>query len=210
MKFTIENLHHKIEDFLGDDNVTFHFDIHISEPEEFLIKNYPFHYHELTHYLQEANPALHAYLSKIRKDIGGWGPKENKIFEALEPDTLNEVYKYVEECLLKRDWQLVYEREQKWKKMALEAKVEEHKKIEKVFDDLSEGMPNASMMQRKFYRFAETVEKQIQATAVDIYPELMNGNAEQMDEFRYLFSREVSSMHERLSKHLESIRKANT
>ena len=67
---------------------------------------------------------------------------------------------------------------------------------------LDEKLPDFRTAQNRYFKFCETVEKQIRQTAAEVYPELVDGDAEQLQEFKYLFVRDIQAMHERIEKML--------
>ena len=54
--------------------------------------------------------------------------------------------------------------------------------------------------QKRYFKFCETVEKQVRASAMEVYPELMDLPAEQLKEFKYLFVSEIQNMHSKVEK----------
>src|SRR3989442_15786080 len=99
MKYTISNLHYTVSD-MDDDVINFNYDVHITEPEEMFIEDYYLHYSFFTEHLKNKHPEFYKYIDSVRDGIDGWGPCERRMMEALEEESVKQLFAYVEEYLL--------------------------------------------------------------------------------------------------------------
>ncbi len=198
MRYTIQNISHEVHD-LDDDCIYFRFDIHFTEHEELTVIKYFESFSSLFYYIRDKHPDFHAYLQSVRGSIDGWGPCEPRILEAMGEEALQQLYNYLEEFMLCTDWvPELYELEKRRRSESVQEQIKTKKGADKVVASL--GM-NAGLMkyeQKRYYRFCETVEKQIRQTAAEVYPELVDGDAEQLKEFKHMFVRDIQSMHSRI------------
>jgi len=116
-------------------------------------------------------------------------------------EAMQQIYGYLKEYLLFCDWMegLFYHQ----KKMQSGSPQEQQKIQEEasvVFKDLSEGVPDMKRAQSRYIRFCETVEKKIRQTALEVYPEIADLEPEQLKKMKYLFSDDIRSMQEKISK----------
>ena len=202
MRYTIHNISHRSHP-LDEHYVDFHFDVHFTEPEERRVKNYFYGYGQLMHYLRKNYPDFAKYLESVRTSIDAWGPCEHRIMQEMGDEALEQLYQYLEEYLLQADWiPQLFEMEKIRRSQPPQQQINTQKAAEKVFTDLDSHRISMQFSQRKYYKFCETVEKQIRQTAVEVYPELMECNPEQIKEFKYLFVSEIQAMQSKIEKHL--------
>jgi len=203
MKFTISNFHHKKDGFLGEDTITFYFDLQFTEPEPLLVPNYFLHLHMVKDYLEKAHPEFYSYLESVRKNLDHWGPCEGRTLDALEDEALKQLYAYAEEYLYQCNWmEKEYARHLEQSKQPPQVQQQHQEKVIKLLNKLDEGQPAIINETKRYYDFCETVERKIRDTAMKSYPEIANFDGEALKEFKYLFVRDIQSMHERLEKFL--------
>jgi hypothetical protein len=199
MKYTIHNICHRPHD-LDDSHIYFQFDIQFTEPEN-LVMSYHQDYNSLSFYIQSDHPDYYAYLQKVREGIDGWGPCEDKLFDTLGEEELKQVYDYLEEYLLQVEWMpRLFEQQKEIRSMTGTKRIELQEGAEKVVKELSKGATIMKSEQRRYLTFCETVEKQIRQTAAEVYPELVDGDMEQLKEFKYLFVRDIQAIHDKIEK----------
>lgn len=200
MRYTIQNLSHTVHD-LDDNIVIFHFDIHFTEPENLVVKKYFLDYSMVASYIGQKHPDFYNYLKSVHSSIDHWGPCEDKLFEEMGEEALQQLYGFAEEYLLQADWvPELYGREKKFRSETPQKKAEVQQQAKKVVADLGSGKESMKAAQRKYYLFCETVEKQIRQTAAEVYPELVDGDAEQLKEFKYMFVSDIQAMYSKIEK----------
>lgn len=200
MKFTVKNVRYSPHD-LDAQCAYFYFDIHITEPEEYFIKKYFLSYSRLLDYIRQKYPEFYAYLSSVRESIDRWGTREIETLDAVGDEAINTLYKYLVEYLQQSTWiEKLYENEKMLDALSLEEQHKMAEGAEKITRELG-GMASAfKQADNKYFRFCETVERQIRATAAEVFPELVDGDAEQLMEFKHLFVRDIQSMYDRIEK----------
>ena len=208
MRYTIQNILHRSSD-LDDHIIHFEFEVHFTEPEEMIV-NYFYGYSLLSGYINKNHPEFYAYLKKVQKSIDGWGPQEHRVMEEIGEEALQQLYAYLEEYLLQADWlPKLFEREKERLSQTEQQQIKTHRTAEKIVKELGALESPMKTAQKNYLKFCETVEKQIRQTAAEVFPELVDGDAEQLEEFRYLFVRDIQSMHERIEKMLMKYREKN-
>lgn len=200
LRYTIQNMRHETSS-LDDDYVDFLFDIHFTHPQKTESNNCRYSFGQLLHYVQQQQPALHGYISSVHKSIERWGPHEPETIAALGEDAIEQLYDCLHQYLLQCDWmEKEYERQVFFKEQGALQQIKTQQQAEKVVGHLGHAFEGITASKKKYYRFCETVEKQIRATATEVYPEIADLTPEGLYEFRYLFVSEIQAMHERLQK----------
>lgn len=195
-------MHHAAHD-LDDDVVYFQFDVHFTEPEELVIEKYFFPYSMMASYIEQKHPDFYKYLSSVRSSIDAWGPRESRLLDEIGEEALQQLYSFTEEYLLQCPWvPKILEHEKKLRSQPMQKQQETQQQAKKVVKDLSSGKESMKTAQQKYYRFCETVEKQIRQTAAEVFPELVDGDAEQLQEFKYMFVSDIQAMHSKIEKML--------
>ncbi len=208
MHYTIHNITHKSH-ALDEHYVNFYFDVQFTEPEKLEVKRTFYDYSSLSSYLREKHPDFAAYLASTRNSIEHWGPCEHLVLEAIGDEAVQQLYRYLEEYLLQADWMpKLFEQQKQWQNSPVQEQAKTQQAAEKVFKDLDSHRLPMQLSQKRYYRFCETVEKQIRQTAMDVYPQLADGNAEQMKEFRYLFVSHIQAMYTTLEKFTMKLKKS--
>jgi hypothetical protein len=186
---------------LDDDFVLFRFDIHFTSPQKIEVINCHYPFSDLLCYVREQKPALHKYISSVHKSIERWGPHEPETIDALGEDAIEQLYDCLHRYLLQCDWmEKEYEREMFIRQQTTRQQIKTQQQAENVVHTLGQAFAGINLSNKKYYRFCETVEKQIRATATEVYPEIADFTPEGLNEFRYLFVSEIQAMHERLQK----------
>ncbi|HLG33903.1 MAG TPA: hypothetical protein VI757_03400 [Bacteroidia bacterium] len=200
MTYSIHNLHHKPHD-LDDDFLYFYFDIHFSEPEELLVKNYFLPLDWLLPWLEKEHPGFHKYYKDTRTGLEVWGTAEILTVEAMGEEAVQQLYAFAEEYLLACDWvQGLFTREKENRSKTPEEQRKQQQQAKKVYEELSSFGPAMKRSRSRYYRFCEAVEKRIRQMALEVYPEIANLEPAQLKEFRYLFVRDIQSMQSKLEK----------
>jgi hypothetical protein len=206
MKYTIHNLRHEVHD-LAHDSVDFRFEIHFTEPDDVIV-NQAWSYHSFCSYLHDKQPEFYKYLCSIRESIDGWGPCEDRIFEAMEEESLHQLYEYFEAYLMQADW---ISKALEQHLLIISAKPEQQMKIqqgaERIVAEANENIQSLNQSHKRYLQFCETVQRQIRETATEVYPELIDGDAEQLREFKELFGSDIRSMYKRIENMLLKISK---
>jgi hypothetical protein len=202
MHYTISNISHKSHD-LDEHTVYFDFDVNFIEPEPAVVVKYHYGYGQLMHYLKTAHPEFAKYLESVRSSIDGWGPCQHKVMAEIGEEAQEQLYQYLEEYLLQADW---VPKLLEWHKNLLNQTPQQQEKTEqaakKIVKTLGGNRQAMMLSQKRYFKFCETVERQIRQTAVEVYPELMEGSPEQIKEFKYLFVSEIQAMQSKIEKML--------
>ena len=196
MKYSIHNISHRPHD-LDDDFIYFYYDIHFTEPETFVIKNYFCSFSELLHYLKEKHPAFHQFVKDTRSSIDAWGPAEDRTMEAMGEEGIRQLYALLEKYLLECDWmEKVYQHTKQQRNQPPRVRQLTQQQAAAKVAELSEFGPAMKKSQSRYYKFCETAEKKIRETAMEVYPEITELESEQLMEFKYLFVRDIQAMQE--------------
>ncbi|MCX6350901.1 MAG: hypothetical protein NTX03_03455 [Bacteroidetes bacterium] len=201
MRYTIHNIRHKASSFDDDDYALFEFDVHFAEPEELWIKNYFVDFDWVHAYIKTVNPEFYDYIYKIRRGLDRWGNRAYLVLQAMEEEAIEQMYKYTVDYMATVDFleksfeQRIALRNQHpidtiEQQMGMQEVIRAEKKagIEEVFSN------------KRYYKFCETLEKQIRELAVEVYPDILDLPADKLVEFKRLFVRDIQALHERLGK----------
>ena len=207
MRYTDQNISHR-QDSLSERLIDFYFQIHFAEPEA-LVVNYFYSYSELSRFVRDQYPEFYQYIQQVEKSIDCWGPKEHLLVQEMGEEAVQQLYKCLEEYLLQADWiPKLYEQEKEIRSLSVQQQVNTQQAASKIVQHLDAQKLGLNTSENKYYKFCETVEKQIRQTAAEVYPELVDGDAGQLEEFKYLFVSDIQSMHQRIEKMLAKYRAA--
>ena len=201
MRYTVQNISHR-QHPLDDHRIDFEYEIHFTEPET-LVVSYFYSYSSLSRFVRDQHAEFYQYIRQVEKSIDCWGPKEHLLVQQIGEEALAQLYQCLEEYLLLADWiPKLYEQEKAIRGMSVQQQINTQQAAEKIVESLEDKQDDLQTAQQKYYKFCETVEKQIRQTAAEVYPELVDGDAVQLEEFRYLFVSDIQSMHQRIEKML--------
>lgn len=200
LRYTIQNIRHKACS-LDDDYLDFCFDVHFTHPQKIESKNCRYPFSGLLRYTQEQKPAINHYINSMHTSIERWGPHEPETVAALGEDAVEQLYACLHQYLLQCDWmEKEYERQVFFQKQSNLQQIRRQQQAGKIVHSLEQAFDGINTSKKRYYRFCETVEKQIRATAIEVYPEIADLTPEGLNEFRYLFVSVMQTIHERLQK----------
>jgi len=200
MKYTLRNISYKPHD-LDDDIAYFHFDIHFTEPEEMQIENYFYPFDMLLEWLKENKFPFYNYIETTRQSLDAWGPCEVRTMEALGDEAIGQLYDCLRLHLQSSDWiKHAFEHQKKQSAQPLKEQEKTQRRAQKMVNDFSLSEKEMKREQNQYYRFCETVEKQIRQTAIEVYPQIADLPAEKLKEFKHFFVSEIQQMHSNLYK----------
>lgn len=196
--YTIQNIRHETSS-IDNDFVDFKFDIVFTEPQQITVKDYHFGFGDLLRHIKLQKPELHGYVTQVAKSIERWGPHEPDTINAIGEEATEQLYDCLREYLMQCDWiEKLLEREMEMKQQTPRQKTEMVKKAEEVTHHLKGAFEGINQSKQKYYRFCENVERHARAVATEVYPEIADMTAEQLDTFRYLFVSEIQAMQKKL------------
>jgi hypothetical protein len=200
MKYTIRNISHGPHD-MDDDVVFFEFEVHFTQPEIMQV-NYFYDLGKLLRTLQHTQPDFYTYYKKTRSSLDKWGPAEVQTLEAMGPEAINQVYQFLEDYLLTCDWvPTLLEREKQILNMTPDQQKQQQETAAKVAEKLSAlASPEMKRATNRDRLFCEQASRKMRDVALEVYPEITNLEAEELKEFKHLFTREIMSMQEHLEK----------
>ncbi|MGE0636056.1 MAG: hypothetical protein AB7G44_16115 [Bacteroidia bacterium] len=200
MKYTIRNISHGPHD-MDDDVVFFEFEVHFTEPETIQI-NYFYDFGRLLRTLQTTQPDFYNYYKKTHSGLDKWGPAETQTLEAMGDEAIKQVYQFLEDYLLTCDWiPTLLEREKQFRNLTPDQLQKQQEAAVKVSEKLSAlASPEMKRATNRDRLFCEQASRKMRDVALEVYPEIANLEAEELKEFKHLFTREIMSMQERLEK----------
>jgi hypothetical protein len=202
LRYKILNMHHEPDD-LDDDVIYFYYDIHFSEPEELIVKNFFSHYRNLLDFIEQKHPEFYQYIHSVHRSIDGYGPCERRTMEAMGEDAVSRLYVCLEEYLSGAEWmEKIFEQEKKLRSMRSEEQIKLQQNAAEVFSKLSNGSSALRNSQRNYRDFCESVTRAVREISLRVYPEIADLEPEKLKEFQDLFVTEIMRMHERIDKFL--------
>lgn len=195
MQTTYSNFQIQIDDSFGDEFVSFLIFAHQGEQKAY----FSVLLHYLRRFLAVNFPQEAAYINKIRDNLGGYGPKEKQILEVLQQEEFN-FEKYLiaylesEEGLIEAE----IERQQK-----LHENPQNQQKIIAAFTALNDAIPQSAIKQSQFL---DELEKVILKHLIDTYPELTEGNAEDIRKLKSILAKAIPNFGGEIIDLIEEIR----
>ena len=185
--------------------VNFYFMLTFTEPEPLGTETL-FPYRQLLWYIKEKNAAFYNYIKEVREGLDNWGPEELGTIEALGDEGIGLLYSMLEQYLLSCNWMSsFYNTELERSKHSITRQTDEKERAADIVEDWQE-MAEAVFSDQKRYRiFCKLVEKEARRIAIEVYPELLDANKEQMKAFKYIFVDGIMKMHDDLSEHLDTL-----
>lgn len=199
MEYTISTLRHQLSDF-DQETMLFWFEVHPKEQEDLAPFPYFVHLSDVLYALRDKNHPFYDYYNSVRNGLDHWGPSDAATLEALGDEAVAQLYEHAEAYIL----QLPYMD----KVLEQERKIQSEKRpsqsmarslqAEKVHREMSTGLSEMQKEQQRYYLFCETVSRFLRETAVNVYPELLDAEPEQIRELQHLFNRDIISIHDKL------------
>jgi hypothetical protein len=188
---------------LDDDVIYFYYDIHFSEPEEVIVKNFFSHYGSLLDFIEQKHPEFYQYIDSVRRSVDGYGPCERRTMEAMGEDAVSRLYACLEEYLSGADWmEKIFLHEKNLQSMPSEEQLKLQENAAEAFNKLSEESSAFRDSQKQYRDFCESVTRSVREISLRVYPQIADLEPEKLKEFQNLFVREIQAMHERIDKFL--------
>ena len=70
-------------------------------------------------------------------------------------------------------------------------------------EELEEMVNEMAIAQKRYYQFCETIERKIREVAAEVYPELLEGNTQELLDFKYMFVSDIQHMQNKIEKVLQ-------
>lgn len=193
---------HDLLDDTGDDIV--YIDLWAQYTEA---KEKPFYimvpFDRLLRYINAEHTELGEYISKVRTNIGGWGPKESKVVAELHESGVE-----VAELAIEFVYNIynIWAERQRLKMLAENAKKnpvkarKEHKKLKKHVAEMNRHATNMREETIKEIKLLETLEERINALVLDMYPEITESDPQHIEKWGDRLTRHVRSIAEDVDK----------
>ena len=204
MQYSVSNI--RYETMEEDDAfVYFYFTITFIKPEPLVTETF-IPYRNLSDYIKSNYAAFYNYIKEVRESLDTWGPDELETIEALSNEGIALLYSYLEEYLLTCNWmEDFYNKELERSKHSITRQIDDVERAADALEDLQDSAESAFNEQKKYRQFCKLVQKEARRIAVEVYPELLDANKEQMKVFKYIFVDGIIKMHDDLSDHLANI-----
>lgn len=195
---TYKNFRVERYELVGNEHVSFYIEAHRETGYAFFI----WIFDDLQKQLAQMHPQLADYIKGIRRGMAGYGPKEWEILDVLEAEEFDFKKYFVE--YLENNADMV--RDEVKRQTALRANkdpVVQQRLEEKmeVFDKYVQGnFINGS-------KFLDGLEKAIITWLVDHYPEVMEGDPEDIDQIKTIMINYMMPLGEKLMNHVSAVRK---
>jgi hypothetical protein len=204
MKYKIFNF--RIEPFsLEEEIAVFTFDIEFTEPTNLLSKdNFLMFNRRTVSKIKAINPEFYQFYLSTRNSLDKWGPSEISTIEAMGPEAMPIWFQIIEQLVSEDDEYLqgIYNLKLQQNSLSNEQKLQINQNAQIAFNELTESGNMAFLSQKKRNEFCEKAEKQIRALATELYPEILDLEADQLKKFKHLFAYEIDNMHKNLSRFL--------
>lgn len=142
-----------------------------------------------TYYLKEKHPKEEQYITNIRKNLGGYGPKQDKIVKQAVQENFD-IEKYVIaywEYNPKR-LQEFTEQQKNWIKTNEEQGYKPQKKINEFLEDFKPHNPIHTS------KILDDLEQVVVNHIVNVFPELLNGEANDILKFRNILIEHIPKL----------------
>jgi len=174
-----------LEKVFGDDTVHFHLEIYRNAEKDFSAPVIvPFHTLRY-HYIQHTDAALYGYITKVSESIHSWGPCDSQIITELESSGIAFI------PILKQYINTKYDLEKHWQHWKNISTPTEQKQAQKVFDDLSEGLPDIAASARQRKTFCTNIEKALTEEILKVYPIIFESNPEHILKLKSILSSNI-------------------
>jgi hypothetical protein len=193
---TYKNFRVERYELIGNEHVRIYIEAHQASGYAFFVWTFE----QYRQKLAKIHPELARYIDDIRKGMSGYGPKEWEILDVLEEEGF-EFEKYFIEYLDSNTAMVLDEikrqtthRSDTVEQQQLEEKMQE-------FDKYVQGnFINGS-------KFLDGLEKAIVTWLVDNYPEVMEGDPEDIDQIKTIMINYMMPLGEKLMNHVSAVRK---
>jgi hypothetical protein len=205
MKYTIENLNFTTENDLETDVVTFYFDVHFTQPATLWVRKQSFGLYNLLPIIKTKSPDIHAYYKKTRSSLDEWGPAEATTLNAMGEEAVNQILKIAQQFFEEADWVAdLYEWQLRIDEMSQlpDAAEKEQARIKKI-GELAAQMPALKIKNEKSNLFKKEVNNKLRETVVELYPEILEADPEQIRKLKGLFIKEILGMEKTLQLYLK-------
>ncbi len=151
---------------------------------------------QLTKWTKEARPEIYNYISSVRSGIPGMGPKHSKMFEHFDDESFDFeplIKEYLEQAV---DIEAVFE----WNQRIRQAAPQQQEQLQEKVDNLSSHFPAMKASASKWEEYADSLMEYTTRRAIEIYPEIAEGDAEHIRALRDRLVRGVHQLADEISK----------
>jgi hypothetical protein len=190
-KFTI-----KCYELVGNEHVSFYIEAHQATGYAFFIWIFAQYRQELA----KMHPELAHYIDDIRKGMSGYGPKEWEILDVLQEEGFDFERYFIE--YLENNTDMVVDEIKRQTALSSNTVVQEQLEEKmQVFDKYVQGnFINGS-------KFLDGLEKAVVTWLVDNYPEVMEGDPEDIAQIKSIMVNYMMPLGEKLMNHVSAVRK---
>ena len=208
MQFSVHNITHAPHD-LDKHFIVLSFELHFTEPEKIVVKS-SCEYSEVLRYIHQQDEAFGNYLEGVRNGMDRHGPCQHLVFEAIGDEAIDKVYEYLVLFLKKTDYGAkIYEHDKQIRNITPEQRAAMAKKAQEIVQDMKQMVkPMKGINPDRHNLFRDEATKFMRDLATKYYPEVFDADSEQLAEFKYLFSRDIDSMHSKIDSFAYKISKA--
>lgn len=204
MKYKIFNFN--IEPHSLDEEVAvFTFDIEFTEPTNLMTtNNFLMFNRQVWSRIEAINPEFYQFYLSTRNSLDKWGSSEISTIEAMGPEAIPIWFQIIEQLVSEDDEYLqgIYNLKLMQNSLIDEQKLQLNQNAQIAVENLTESGNIARFSQKKRNEFCEKAEKQIRVLATELYPEILDLEADKLKEFKYLFAREIDNMQSNLERFL--------
>ena len=187
----------KIQNYesFGDDNITFFIYAHQNGKKAYIFLIYD----HFIHFLEDHFPQEAQYVKNIRKSLGGYGMKEKEVVDILleeEFDFQKYLIAYIES-----EENLVEEEIERQNR--IHSQPQRQEQIKQSLEKLDALKPHNPI---KTSKFLDDLEKAILNHLLSQYPELTEGEPEDIKKLQDIFIRTIPNFGEKIIEHIYQIR----
>lgn len=181
--------------------------MHFTEPEKIVVKS-SCEYRDVLDFIKQEDQAFGNYLEGVRNGMDRHGPCEHLVFEAIGDEAIDKVYEYLVLFLKNTErGKQIFEFNKQLRNLTPEQKAEMAQKAQKIVANMQQMMkPLKGINPDRSNLFADEATKQMRDLATKLYPEIFDADGEQLEEFKYLFHREIFEMQRRINSFAFKIR----
>jgi hypothetical protein len=156
-------------------------------------------YDKLHEFIKEVDEPAYNYLTKIRSDIGGYGPKNIQIFKVIRAENFD-LEPFLKLYLEKFD-EVDIEQHYEWCERMTNQTPETKKSIEEfleIFEDYSSD--DAIDENIKWEEFIDTIDQTLHEVTLKFYPDLFEMGEEYIEEYQRILSYATMRFSEEIDK----------
>ncbi len=195
--YHFSDYHYTIEELFGDDNIHFFIWVQKGEQRAKLFLSF----FVLLDYFRSEEPDIARYCNDIRNQMGGYGPKHKAMLYQMIEEGFD-FESYVRKYWLQASRQDHIEGDIEHQNRAPQPPKEQQDLVQKL-DGLKQTIPTNMLRSDDFL---DNLEKHIISYLVDNYPEIMEGEAEDIKQFRSMMVKMMMGSGMDLLNHINRLR----